>query len=437
MNTQELKALIKTGEGLVNRRIFCDQEIYQQELRRIFTRCWLYLGHESQLNAAGDYFTTYMGEDPVIVWRDRAGKIRAFLNSCRHRGMKLCRTDFGNANSLSCNFHGWTYNSEGKLIGVPLYNEVYFGALDRNRWELREVDKIASYGGFIFGCWDSGAMSLDDYLGDLRWYIDVMVERPLGGLEVISGMQRYTLPVNWKLQAENFAGDTYHVLTTHRWIGKIGVGAIGLEVPEGGFLQQKCYSLAFEHGHGLLEIQLNSEFHESDLAAARRLGSEAVDYVKACRARLESRLSPKQAAVYSWGVGNIFPNFALQNFQALRPVELYVWQPHGPDRIDVWQWCAIDRGAPEIVRQGAISHFLHHQSAAGLFGEDDGDNFEQITAAMRGVVSQSLEFNYQMGLGGRTTDYPQGYPGDMRARISEHPQRKFFSYWEEMMTAGD
>jgi phenylpropionate dioxygenase-like ring-hydroxylating dioxygenase large terminal subunit len=119
MTTQELNALVKTGEGLVSRKIFWNEDIYRLELERIFTRCWLYLGHESQLKAAGDYFTTYMGEDPVIVWRDKNGKVRAYLNSCRHRGMKVCRVDSGHANSLSCSFHGWTYNSEGELTVVP------------------------------------------------------------------------------------------------------------------------------------------------------------------------------------------------------------------------------------------------------------------------------------------------------------------------------
>jgi phenylpropionate dioxygenase-like ring-hydroxylating dioxygenase large terminal subunit len=158
MTTQELNALVRTGEGLVHRKIFWDEEIYRLELERIFTRCWLYLGHESQLKAPGDYFTTYMGEDPVIVWRDKHGKVRAYLNTCQHRGMKVCRVDSGNATSLSCSFHGWTYNSEGELIGVPFHREVYAADLDRTRWGLREVGKVTIYGGLIFGCWRTAGL---------------------------------------------------------------------------------------------------------------------------------------------------------------------------------------------------------------------------------------------------------------------------------------
>ena len=400
---------------------------------RIFTRCWLYLGHESQLKAPGDYFTAYMGEDPVIVWRDKNGKVRAYLNTCRHRGMKVCRVDSGHANSLSCSFHGWTYNSEGELIGVPFQREVYSGEFDRTRWGLREVGKVTSYGGLIFGCWDAGAISLDDYLGDARWYLDILIERPLGGLEVIPGLQRYKLPVNWKLQAENFAGDTYHVATTHGWTAKLGLRPIGLEIPEGMFLERKAYAIAFDHGHGVLEMMFNSEAYEADLQAASRLDPELTDYIKACRNRLETRLSAKQAAVYTWGVGNIFPTFAIQNFQALRPVEFYVWQPRGPDRIDVWQWCALDHDAPAAVRQQATRYFLRHQSAGGLFGEDDTDNFEQLTAATKGVIGQSGLFNYQMGLGNQASVQLEDYPGHFGYRISEHCQREFYSYWAERM----
>jgi hypothetical protein len=84
--TAELSQLVDDGNGLVSRRIFIEPEIYQQELERIFARCWLYLCHESQIPQPGDFLTTYMGEDPVLVVRDTGGGVRAFLNFCRHRG---------------------------------------------------------------------------------------------------------------------------------------------------------------------------------------------------------------------------------------------------------------------------------------------------------------------------------------------------------------
>ena len=107
--TTDLNKLIDTPNGLVSRRIFIEPEIYEQELERIFARCWLFLCHDSQIPRPGDFFTTYMGEDPVLVVRDSDGQVRAFLNVCRHRGNRLCRADAGNAASFTCAYHGWTY----------------------------------------------------------------------------------------------------------------------------------------------------------------------------------------------------------------------------------------------------------------------------------------------------------------------------------------
>src|SRR6185503_15416538 len=172
------------------------------------------LGHESQIPRAGDYLTNYMGEDPVIVVRDSAGKIRVLLNSCRHRGMKVCRADGGNAQSFTCAFHGWTYGIDGALLAVPQHKDAYYGELDLARHGLKEA-RVATYGGLIFGSWGETGETLDAYLGELRWYFDVVLERLLGGMEVIGGQQRYTMAANWKIASENFAGDNYHLPHSH------------------------------------------------------------------------------------------------------------------------------------------------------------------------------------------------------------------------------
>src|ERR1051326_4887710 len=88
-------SLVDAEQGLLSRRIFIEPEIYQEEQRQIFARCWLFLCHDSQVAEPGDFFTAYMGEEPVLVVRDSAGQVRAFLNVCRHRGNRLCRADSG------------------------------------------------------------------------------------------------------------------------------------------------------------------------------------------------------------------------------------------------------------------------------------------------------------------------------------------------------
>ena len=91
----DMHELVDAEHGLISRRIFIEPEIYQEELKNIFARCWLFLCHDSQIPSPGDFFTTYMGEDPVLVVRDNGGRVFAFLNVCRHRGNRLCRANSG------------------------------------------------------------------------------------------------------------------------------------------------------------------------------------------------------------------------------------------------------------------------------------------------------------------------------------------------------
>src|SRR4051812_27414959 len=89
LQADELKRLVDPDAGWVNRRIFWDPDVYQLELEQIFARCWLFVGHESQVRNPGDFLATTMGEDAVLVTRDRQGGFNVMLNSCPHRGNRV------------------------------------------------------------------------------------------------------------------------------------------------------------------------------------------------------------------------------------------------------------------------------------------------------------------------------------------------------------
>ncbi|MBM3941183.1 MAG: Rieske (2Fe-2S) protein, partial [SAR202 cluster bacterium] len=120
-----LGGLVDSSTGLVSREIHVDEDIYKLEQERVFARVWLFVGHESQIPKPGDYFVGRMGEESVIMARDRQDKIHVFLNSCRHRGMKVCRYDEGNTPVFTCPYHGWSFGLDGKLVGVPYFKEAY------------------------------------------------------------------------------------------------------------------------------------------------------------------------------------------------------------------------------------------------------------------------------------------------------------------------
>ena len=153
--------VIDLETGKLDPRIFSDNDIYQEELEKIFGRSWLMIGHESLVTNVNDFFHTYMGEDPVILTRDAKGKLRAYLNLCRHRGNRIVRADKGNTRNFSCSYHGWTYSNEGELEYVPGEEEAYYGALDRSCFSLIEA-RVDTYAGIVFANWDAGAPSLEN-----------------------------------------------------------------------------------------------------------------------------------------------------------------------------------------------------------------------------------------------------------------------------------
>jgi nitrite reductase/ring-hydroxylating ferredoxin subunit len=426
--------------GLVSREIFSDEEIYRQELERVFGRCWLFLGHESMLPAPGDYITNYMGEDAVIVSRGADGRVRVFLNTCPHRGNKVCLFDSGNARTFTCSYHGWSFNTEGRLSGVPFFNEAYYGELDKERWGLREVPRVATYGGLIFGTWDAEAVPLEEYLGELKWYLDklVLVE-DMGGLEALPGCQRYMNIGNWKISCDNFSGDHYHTYYAHASGIKLGIGG-GLSTQEAEQGRQGYFEVALAPAHGLGGIYTNTEQYEKDLERAQGLGPEVVEYVTERYRRLQERLRDNPARPYGINHGNCFPNL---NFvgagSALSARTLLVCHPRGPGECEMWQWAFVERNAPAALKKAAAIGASRQQAAAGVMGQDDYENFERVVEMTRTPLARGLTFHFGMkaGYDGRWKNQEtwdtEGLPGLVGPRFSEANQRRFYSYWARLM----
>ena len=413
--TTEVKGLVDADRGLVNRRIFIEDDIYQQELENIFARCWMFLCHESQVPNPGDFFATYIGEDPVLVWRDSRGKVRAFLNQCRHRGNRLCRADVGNASSFTCAYHGWAYGNDGQLIGVPNIEDAYFGELKVDQWGLVPVAQLDSYKGLYFATFDPNAPSLTDYLGSMTWYLDAFFDRREGGIEVMGGVHKWVVPCNWKFPAENFGGDAYHVAWTHLSAIKSGFSTGVTAKPTSG-------GAMISPGNGHCIISVNPE------DSADPPVPEILEYEEAIRPEVDRRLGDRYRLTNPI-VGTVFPNFSFLRgtSRAMR-----VWHPRGPESIEVWSWGYVDKAAPpeikELFRLSAIRGF----SPSGTFEQDDMDNWQECTQTCRGVVSRRLDLNVQMGLGREKFDESlDATVSDFRFSESNH--RGFYRRWGELM----
>jgi 3-phenylpropionate/trans-cinnamate dioxygenase alpha subunit len=415
--TMSMNQLVDADKGLISRRIFIEQGVYEQEQERIFARCWLFLCHESQIPEPGDFFTTYMGEDPVLVVRDSAGTVHAFLNVCRHRGNRLCRADDGNAASFTCAYHGWTYRNDGRLTGVPYLKEAYHGELDRERWGLTPVAQLDNYKGLYFATFDPQAPPLREYLGEMTWYLDTFFDRREGGIEVISGMHKWVMPCNWKLPAENFGGDGYHVSWSHLSAVRTGSGGDFRIVPD-----PLGTALSPGNGHCLAAVGPDT--------VADPPSPEILEYERRILPEMAARLGPRLNRVKPI-VGTVFPNFSM-----LRPTSrtFRVWHPRGPEKTEVWAWVYADKAAPPEVKEAIRLAGARVFGPSGTFEQDDMDNWQGCTQTGRGVVARRHLLSYEMGLG------HERYDEDLAAwasddRYSELIQRRFYYRWAQLMGA--
>ena len=413
----DITQLVDVENGRISRRLFIEREIYEQELERIFARCWLFLCHESQISQPGDFFSTYMGEDPVLVVRDTLGQVHAFLNVCRHRANRLCRADTGNAASFTCAYHGWTYRNDGRLVGVPFHKEAYYGALERERWGLIPVAQLESYNGLVFATFDPESPPLREYLGEMTWYLDAFFDRRDGGIEVIGGMHRWIMPCNWKLPAENFGGDGYHTTWSHLSAIRTGFGGdfrVGAD--------SKGMMLSPGNGHCVIGV--------GPKTMADPPAPEILAYEEKIIPEMVNRLGPRLDLVKPL-VGTVFPNFSM-----LRPTSrtFRVWHPRGPDRTEVWAWVYVDKAAPPDVKEAVRLAGVRVFGPSGTFEQDDMDNWQECTQTGRGVVARRYPLNYEMGLGHERFDEDlKAWTSDYRFSESNH--RQFYQRWAQLMAA--
>ncbi|WP_238387001.1 aromatic ring-hydroxylating oxygenase subunit alpha [Natrialba swarupiae] len=420
-------------EGVLPAKVFNDEEIFEAELRRIFGQCWVFIGHESEVSEPGDYARRYIGKDPFIFVRDEDGEIRVLFDSCTHHGAKVCKAEQGNTSHFRCPYHGWTFKNTGDLAGIPLRDQAFQG-LDTDEWGLHEASRVENYKGLVFASIADEGPSLEEYLGDFKWYLDVHLDIAEGGLEVIGEPHRWRADSDWKSGADNFSADSYHTGFAHRSVIEVGFAANEISGTPGQETQRHVtHADSGSTSLRLLEPEDEVFFgYPEEYVTDENLSDEQYDLAAACGA----------------ATGTIFPNLSFIHLAATNDPDkeldgffsLRKWQPVAPGEMEFWSWVLVPAEASEEYKQRAYDVAVGTFSPSGNFEQDDLAVWDGIAEAAGSVYAEKngVGYNYQMGMPGMSkASIDEDWHGPGTAwddNLEEGTCRTFHGNWYKAMT---
>lgn len=438
--TDQATVLDDVRRGMIPAHIYNDADIFALERDRVFGRTWMFLAHESEIPAPGDYVVRRVLDDSFIVVRDEHGAVRALFNMCLHRGMQVCRAEVGNASHFRCPYHGWSYRNDGRLVGLPFHRDAYGGeaGFPRAGQTLLPAPALDTYNGLIFVNLDADAPPLREHLGDFAFYLDYYTRQSGSGIE-LRGPQRWRIKANWKIGAENFAGDMYHTPHTHASVVEIGL----FREPSGE--KRKDGATYWAGSGGGTTYKLPPGTLEERL--------RYVGYRDAMIDRMRGSWSAEQLGVigdsgFLISAATVFPNLSFvhnwprvaDSDDVLPFISLRQWQPVSADETEVLSWFAVDREAPEDFKQLSYKAYLMCFGSSGMFEQDDVENWVSLTSTASGSMARRLRLNSRMGL--LADDSPLvaplsraqfAGPGVARVGYSEYNQRELLRRWADCL----
>ena len=360
----------RPAEGIfrVHRDVYADKELFELENKYIFERTWNFLGFESQLPNPHDFITAHIGRAPILVARGPDREVRAFLNICRHKGATLCARMQGNAKVHACPYHGWVFDSGGKNVHIKERDKgAYTSGFDTEDHDLRPLARVASYKGLIFGSLSAEVPTLEDYLGDTRFFIDLAMDQSPLGMEVIPGRAVYTYRGNWKLQMDNGV-DPYHLTTAHlSFMEVMKRRRTGAGHQEGHMTDLfKTFSddstaFGFPHGHTVFAAG-NPDPRQRPFYAELDSLRERVGELKA-----------------DWMTHHIYNAQIFPNFQIAHNVALIVrtFRPISVDLTEMHSYCLGAIGESADKRAWRLRAFEDFYNSSGLATPDDTAVYER------------------------------------------------------------
>lgn len=395
------------------RSAFTSQAVFEAERDAIFSRCWLYLGHASEITKPGQFVTRSVGGRNIIFNRDADNRVNAFLNTCPHRGATVCRDRGGNAKSFQCFYHGWVFGSDGALKSQPgkeSYCEDF--AADGNA-DLMRVPRLEEYRGFWFVCFDKAVVPLVDYLGNAREYIDLVADQSDAGMEVVGGTQEYSIRANWKLLVENSI-DGYHASTTHATYLDYLKGTAGAlaAVPLSG--------VGRDLGNGHAVIEYAAPWGRPIAQWIPAWGDEGKKDLERIMEGLTERFGAERAQRIGTKNRNllIFPNLVINDIMA---VTIRTFYPLAPNyqHINAWALAPTDENA--WARKCRLENFLEFLGPGGFATPDDVEALQQCQAG------------YDNAREAAWNDISKGMGRESPSFDDEVQMRAFWTQWNKML----
>jgi p-cumate 2,3-dioxygenase alpha subunit len=356
----------------VARRAFTDDSVLEAERRAIFDRCWLYLGHSSEIANNCDFITRAVGGRELIFNRDRAGAVHAFLNTCPHRGAMVVREKKGNALSFRCFYHGWSFNVNGRFASrfdEGNYGKEHYGG---GCADLAQVPRLESYRDFWFVNFDRNAVPLADYLAGAKEYIDLVADQNEAGMEVVGSGQQYIINANWKLLAENSI-DAFHGFPVHstyfdylKTIGSLRMDSAGSEFSASGM---------HDLGNGHAVIEYASPWGRPIARWVPSMGEDKRPVMADLREGLIKRFGEQRGTRMSEFSRNmlIFPNLVINDIMA---ITVRTFMPTAPNKMTVNAWALGARGEDHDLRKLRLFNFLEFLGPGGFATPDDQEALE-------------------------------------------------------------
>jgi anthranilate 1,2-dioxygenase large subunit len=356
----------------------------------------------------GDYRTTTVGETPIVVTRDRNGIIHAMVNRCAHKGALVCLKKKDNVASLSCVYHAWNYELDGKLKGVAFRNGIRgHGGMPKDfKVEDHRLQplNVEIFCGMVFGTFAKEIEGVEQYLGT---EIAEFIKRNLGRPLRVLGTHSQIIHNNWKLYAENLR-DSYHATLLHTFYTTFKVNRLDMD---GGIIlsDRKWHHISFARRAKMTEAE---EYSQS------KVHSASYDSVLAGPGLLEAWEEFDDGITHS--IQTVFPNLCIQF--TLNSLAIRFFAPRGVDKTELfWIYLGYERDTEQQSQMRIMQSNL--TGAAGLVSLEDGCINEFVQRGTR-TSPQAASF---MEMGGRHVG------SERQSRATEAAVRGFWSGYRDIM----